>query len=100
LATLRAAAPKQRLRNGTHSARVAIRSGKGFYVRSLARDLGTALGTGGHCATLRRIAVGPFTAANARRFDDLPERIDESHLLPLETALAMTGDLGFRAKGA
>jgi tRNA pseudouridine55 synthase len=81
-------------------ARVAIRSGKGFYVRSLARDLGTALGTGGHCATLRRIAVGPFTAATARRFDDLPERIDESHRLPLETALAMTGDLGFRAKGA
>ena len=81
-------------------ARVAIRSGKGFYVRSLARDLGVALGTGGHCATLRRVAVGPFTAANACRFDDLPERIDESHLLPLETALAMTGDLGFRAKGA
>ncbi len=75
-------------------ARVAIRSGKGFYVRSLARDLGLALGTGGHCATLRRTAVGPFTLALARRFDALPERIDESHLIPLETALAMTGALG------
>jgi tRNA pseudouridine55 synthase len=77
-------------------ARVAIRSGKGFYVRSLARDLGLALGTGGHCATLRRTAVGPFSAAMARRLDELPERIDESHLIPLETALAMTGALDAR----
>ena len=42
-------------------ARISMRTGKGFYVRSLARDLGVALGTGGHCATLRRTAVGPFT---------------------------------------
>ena len=81
-------------------ARVAIRSGKGFYVRSLARDLGVALQTGGHCATLRRVAVGPFTAANARRFDDLPERIEESHLIPLETALAMMRDAETEAKRA
>jgi tRNA pseudouridine55 synthase len=81
-------------------ARVAIRSGKGFYVRSLARDLGLALGTGGHCATLRRTAVGPFTTAMAHRLEALPERIDESHVIPLETALAMTGVLSSHpAKG-
>jgi len=34
--------------------------GKGTYVRALARDLGRALGCGGHVAALRRIAVGPF----------------------------------------
>lgn len=74
-------------------ARVAIRSGKGFYVRSLARDLGVALGTGGHCATLRRTAVGPFTLAQARTLTALPERIDESCLVPLESALAAVGAL-------
>ncbi len=32
----------------------------GFYVRSLARDLGRALGCGAHLATLRRTAIGPW----------------------------------------
>ena len=77
-------------------ATVAIRSGKGFYVRSLARDLGLALGTGGHCATLRRTAVGPFTVKVAKRLEDLPERIDESCVIPLETALAAMGALSVR----
>ena len=70
-------------------ARVAIRSGKGFYVRSLARDLGLALGTGGHCITLRRTAVGPFTAEMAHRLEDLPESIDSTCVLELDAALAM-----------
>ncbi len=70
-------------------ARVAIRSGKGFYVRSLARDLGLALGTGGHCATLRRLAVGPFGASMAKRLEDLPEVIDASCVIPLDAALAL-----------
>ena len=69
-------------------ARISMRTGKGFYVRSLARDLGVALGTGGHCATLRRTAVGPFTDRLARKLDELPEAIDESCLIPLETALS------------
>jgi tRNA pseudouridine55 synthase len=34
--------------------------GKGTYVRALARDLGRALGCGGHVASLRRTRVGPF----------------------------------------
>lgn len=68
-------------------ARIALRTGKGFYVRSLARDLGLALGTGGHCATLRRTAVGPFDERSARTLGTLPERIDASVLIPLETAL-------------
>ena len=39
--------------------------GRGTYVRSLIRDLGTRLGTGGCLTTLRRIAVGPFHADQA-----------------------------------
>ncbi len=42
-----------------------ITCGKGTYIRSLARDLGVALGTGGHLAALRRTAVGRFTLAMA-----------------------------------
>jgi tRNA pseudouridine55 synthase len=39
--------------------------GKGTYVRALARDMGRALGCLGHVSELRRMAVGPFEAADA-----------------------------------
>jgi tRNA pseudouridine55 synthase len=42
-----------------------ITCGKGTYIRSLARDLGVALGTGGHLSELRRTAIGPYTIAMA-----------------------------------
>lgn len=70
-------------------AKVELRCGKGFYVRSLARDLGLALGTGGHVASLRRTAVGPFTLALAKRLDELPQVIDMSCLVPVAEALVM-----------
>lgn len=66
-----------------------IRCGKGTYIRSLARDIGVALGTGGHCATLRRTAVGPFTEEMSVPLDRLPERIDSDDLVPVERALAL-----------
>jgi tRNA pseudouridine55 synthase len=43
----------------------------GFYVRSLAHDLGAALGTGAHLAALRRTASGPFSIGQAADFGDL-----------------------------
>ncbi len=49
--------------------RVRIRCGKGTYVRSLARDLGAKLGTGGYVTELRRDAVGGFTNAEATPLD-------------------------------
>ncbi len=45
--------------------------GRGTYVRAIARDLGVSLGTGGCLTALTRTAVGPFTAAQAARLDDL-----------------------------
>lgn len=66
-----------------------IRCGKGTYVRSIARDLGVALGTGGHCASLRRIAVGPFDETMARELDALPDPLAQSDLVALGDALAM-----------
>ena len=49
-----------------------IRCGKGVYIRSLARDLGESMGTGGYLTSLRRTAVGAFTDAEAVLPDDLP----------------------------
>ena len=51
--------------------RVQLVSSKGFYVRSLAADLGKALGTVGVVAGLRRTRVGPFTLADTRDPDTL-----------------------------
>jgi tRNA pseudouridine55 synthase len=65
--------------------------GKGTYIRALARDLAAALGTLGHVAALRRVAVGRFSEAQAISLDTLSERRDGDnawdHLLPIETAL-------------
>jgi tRNA pseudouridine55 synthase len=43
----------------------------GTYIRALARDLGTALGVGGHLTALRRTRVGPFALADAATLDQL-----------------------------
>ncbi len=68
-----------------------VRSGKGAYMRSLARDLAEALGSRGHVATLRRIAVGPFTESHGISLDSLKALghipAASRHLLPVATAL-------------
>jgi tRNA pseudouridine55 synthase len=69
-------------------AELVVECGKGTYIRSLARDLGAALGTGGHCRSLRRLSIGPFGADEARRLADLPEALGEEDLMSLERALA------------
>lgn len=52
-------------------ARVACRVSTGTYVRSLARDVGRALGCGAHLRALRRTAVGPFRAERALAWSEL-----------------------------
>jgi tRNA pseudouridine55 synthase len=54
--------------------RVTVRCSSGTYIRAIARDLGTALGVGGHLTALRRTAVGPFTLDRAHTLDALAER--------------------------
>ena len=66
-----------------------IHCGKGFYVRSLARELGQALGTGGYCQSIRRTAVGPFELAQARTLSQLPDSIEESDLIGIDEALSV-----------
>lgn len=69
-----------------------VRSGKGVYMRALARDLARALGTTGHVTQLRRVACGPFHSGMAISLDKL-EELEHStptaqYLLPVATALA------------
>ena len=69
-----------------------VESGKGVYMRSLARDLARACGTVGHITVLRRLRVGPFLENMAVSLDNLLDPAHTPHTLaelvrPLETAL-------------
>lgn len=52
---------------------VEVDCSSGTYIRALARDLGAALGVGGHLTALRRTAVGPFTLERARTLAELAD---------------------------
>jgi tRNA pseudouridine55 synthase len=56
---------------GVVDADVSVTCSSGTYVRALARDLGEALGVGGHLIALRRIRAGRYTVAGARTLDQL-----------------------------
>lgn len=58
-----------------------ITCGRGTYIRSLARDLGKRLGTGGHLTALRRTAVGPYTLDQAVAVDRFERGLTQSDLL-------------------
>jgi tRNA pseudouridine55 synthase len=55
---------------------VEVDCSSGTYVRALARDLGAALGVGGHLTALRRTRVGPFALDLAHTLDELAELAD------------------------
>ncbi len=73
------------------SATFRVTSGKGTYIRALARDLAAKLGTCGHISSLRRLKVGSFSENDAISLDYLsalahsPANFDK--LLPVEVAL-------------
>ncbi len=62
-----------------------VRCSSGTYIRALARDLGAALGTGGHLTRLRRTQVGAYGLDQARTLVQLAERFE---VLPLAQAAA------------
>ncbi|MFC4629799.1 tRNA pseudouridine(55) synthase TruB [Promicromonospora alba] len=55
---------------------VRVTVSSGTYVRALARDLGAALGTGGHLTALRRTRVGGYDLAGARTLEQLETQAD------------------------
>ncbi len=58
----------------------------GTYIRAIARDLGTALGVGGHLTALRRTAVGGLTLAESATLEQLEERAPDVVGLPMADA--------------
>jgi tRNA pseudouridine55 synthase len=62
-----------------------ITCSSGTYIRALARDLGAALGVGGHLTALRRTRVGPYDLSMAHTIDRLSEELT---VLPMEEAVA------------
>lgn len=69
------------------SVRISVRCSSGTYIRAIARDLGAALGVGGHLTQLRRTAVGPFDLSTARTLEELA---DDFAILPIADAARAT----------
>jgi tRNA pseudouridine55 synthase len=68
-----------------------VHCSKGTYIRSLAEDLGAALGCGGHVSALRRLAAGPYAEAQAVTLEQVSEIGDpqemDALLLPVASAV-------------
>ncbi len=60
---------------------VEVDCSSGTYIRALARDLGEALGVGGHLTALRRTRVGHYGLDQARTLDELAEQPELSYSL-------------------
>ena len=85
-----------------------VRSGKGFYIRALVRDLAAKLGAEGHVWRLRRTAVGPFHEGDSVTLDALEDLRHKGaaseRLKPVETALddipalAINGEDAFKLR--
>lgn len=68
--------------------RLCIRCGPGTYIRSLARDLGNALGVGGYLHALRRAASGTIEASGCVSLETLSQATClPDHMLPLDRAV-------------
>ena len=75
----------------------------GTYIRALARDLGEALGVGGHLIALRRTRVGPFSVADARTVASLSGEgasVTDSILPPARVAATLFPELALSAEQA
>ncbi len=68
--------------------RLRIVCSSGTYIRSLAHDVGQALGCGGHITALRRTAVGDFNVDTAVPLPDLTTENWREHLMAADTAVA------------
>jgi len=60
------------------SIRIRVRCSKGTYIRSLAREIGEALGSGAHLTALRRTRSGGFVVGNAWNLEDFLKKLAES----------------------
>lgn len=73
---------------------VSVTCSSGTYVRALARDLGAALGVGGHLTMLRRTRVGPYDVSLARTLDQLEKRFEIVPIAEAARAAFPSRDVG------
>ncbi|MEM8980972.1 MAG: tRNA pseudouridine(55) synthase TruB [Pseudomonadota bacterium] len=78
--------------------------GKGGYVRGIARDLGTTLGSFAHVVWLRRLTSGPFDVAEAISLSQIEEQARtpelDAHILPVEAGLKRLACVSVTETGA
>ncbi len=67
---------------------VRVECSSGTYIRAIARDLGAALGVGGHLTALRRTRIGPFDVLDAVT-ELTPEHVESALLAPAEAAMRL-----------
>lgn len=79
---------------GTLDLDVRVVCSSGTYIRALARDLGDALGVGGHLTALRRTRVGPYTLAEAEPLAGLTARVEAGEPVPV-LPIAQAADAAF-----
>lgn len=72
---------------------VTVECSSGTYIRALSRDLGGALGVGGHLTALRRTQVGPYTLDQARTLEELAEELNVLEMSQAARALMPNRDL-------
>lgn len=72
---------------------VTVECSSGTYIRALARDLGEALGVGGHLTALRRTQVGPYTLDQAHTLEQLAEKLDVLEISDAARALMPNREL-------
>lgn len=83
-------------------ARIRLSCSAGFYVRSLAHDLGQRLGCGAHVEGLRRLRAGEFTLSDAVLLDQIEREgpAAAGHIIPLDRLLLHLTGVSLTARGA
>ena len=78
---------------------VEVDCSSGTYIRALARDLGEALGVGGHLTALRRTRIGSFEVSNAREITEEPTLVTNLEVLKTlmpEVAISQQQEIDLR----
>ncbi|MDH4456999.1 MAG: tRNA pseudouridine(55) synthase TruB [Candidatus Methylopumilus sp.] len=88
-------------------ATITVKCSKGTYIRTLAEDIGNALGAGAHLIGLRRIETAGYELADAITIEQLEQKIKDtpiealhSLLLPIDSAIAYLPALSLNANAA